>query len=226
MQQPTHRTFLKQINWRGRLTCTKTSLLSTKGVPYFSFSAFVTIIPPSSPVLHSQDRIHMLHILISQAPAPKCLTVTNAHTQSKNPISSSKIPLSPTVLACLCTPLFAGGHSFCRCLSCSASSNALAKFSNLPCTTYSCSASASASSTWWLSRSVALGMTIMGICWRSASRIEPEPGTTASVQEPDIHRVIQTYQHDLSPRPPVPPSHSPSPISYTFPTQPSPARTH
>jgi len=95
--------------------------------------------------------------------------------QSKKPISSSRIPRKPTAFACLCTPLFGGGHSLCLCRSCSASCSAFTRSSSRPCTTYSCSASASASSTWWLSRSCELGTTMMGICARRASRIEPEP---------------------------------------------------
>lgn len=92
------------------------------------------------------------------------------HSQSKNPISSSMIPFSP-----LCGPLLTGGHSSALCLSFSASARACGSCASLPCTTYSCSASASASSTWWLSSRVSLGTTMMGTPVRRASRIEPEP---------------------------------------------------
>ena len=117
---------------------------------------------------HASTRLPKNGTIVHQAPY-----TDRAVCQSKNPISSSKTPFSPR--ACRCTPLLGGGHAFCRLRNSSASSSACERLSSLPYTTYSCSASASASSTWWLSRSSALGTTTNGTDMRNASSTVPEP---------------------------------------------------
>ena len=174
---------------------------ATKNVPTFSAYA------PQSAVLPSP------------VPIPYSYLFQTHHPQSKNPISSSRMPLSP-----LCGPLLTGGHSSALCLSFSASERACGSSASLPCTTYSCSASASASSTWWLSSRVSLGTTMMGTPVRRASRIEPEPVARVLVKTmPIIFEDRGTseafpYQHVKSP---LPPSHPcrPWPGAYVCPGQ-------
>lgn len=117
-------------------------------------------------------------------------------------------------------PLLTGGHCFARCLSLSASASACGNFAILPCTTYSCSARASASSTWWLSSSVSLGTTMIGTATRRASRIEPEPVRWCqyAVRKATIADSSESYRHAKSPLPRPRLSH-PSHGACAFPIQ-------
>jgi hypothetical protein len=139
-----------------------------------------------------QSSAPSLHNPTSNIQFPISLKTKSRVLQSKNPISSSMIPFNP-----LSGPLLTGGHSNDLCLSFSASASACGSCASLPWTTYSCSASASASSTWWLSSRVSFGTTMIGTPVRRASRIEPEPdiGVRLYIEHTLLAHKAFSYQH-------------------------------